>query len=180
MLQRPFFLQSTCVVTRPDNQQIIHYIKYSNEWDFSHKLLFIENDGIIIFSIWLFLIFLRRALLLKEINMKKKMATAILLFFKKRKYHHNRELSSTSARYIFLKKTPRGLIEETKHPIKPVFSHHFNSFRAVFSSSSDSFFIHSRALWEQWFFESLCTYCFMSDDKITPSCNYFLCLREIY
>lgn len=67
-------------------------------------------------------------------------ATAILLFFKKRKYHHNRELSSTSARYIFLKKTPRGLIEETKHPIKPVFSHHFNSFRAVFSSSSDSFF----------------------------------------
>lgn len=51
--------------------------------------------------------------------MKKKMATAILLFFKKRKYHHNRELSSTSARYIFLKKTPRGLIEETKHPIKP-------------------------------------------------------------
>lgn len=82
---------------------------------------------------------------------------------------------------IYLKKkTPRGLIEETKHPIKPVFSHHFNSFRAVFSSSSDSFFIHSRALWEQWFFESLCTYCFMSDDKITPSCNYFLCLREIY
>lgn len=81
--------------------------------------------------------------------------------------------------YFFLK-TPRGLIEETKHPIKPVFSHHFNSFRAVFSSSSDSFFIHSRALWEQWFFESLCTYCFMSDDKITPSCNYFLCLREIY
>lgn len=78
--------------------------------------------------------------------MKKKMATAILLFFKKRKYHHNRELSSTSARYIFLKKTPRGLIEETKHPIKPVFSH-FNSFRAVFSSSSDSFFIHSRALY---------------------------------
>lgn len=111
---------------------------------------------------------------------EKKMATAILLFFKKRKYHHNRELSSTSARYIFLKKTPRGLIEETKRPIKPVFSHHFNSFRAVFSSSSDSFFIHSRALWEQWFFESLCTYCFMSDDKITPSCNYFLCLREIY
>lgn len=41
---------------------------------------------------------------------------------------------------IYLKKkTPRGLIEETKHPIKPVFSHHFNSFRAVFSSSSDSF-----------------------------------------
>lgn len=70
---------------------------------------------------------------------EKKMATAILLFFKKRKYHHNRELSSTSARYIFKKKTPRGLIEETKHPIKPVFSHHFNSFRAVFSSSSDSF-----------------------------------------
>lgn len=51
---------------------------------------------------------------------------------------------------IYLKKkTPRGLIEETKHPIKPVFSHHFNSFRAVFSLSSDSFFIHSRALWEQ-------------------------------
>lgn len=69
---------------------------------------------------------------------EKKMATAILLFFKK-KYHRNRELSSTSARYIFKKKTPRGLIEETKHPIKPVFSHHFNSFRAVFSSSSDSF-----------------------------------------
>lgn len=39
----------------------------------------------------------------------------------------------------FFKKNPRGLIEETKHPIKPVFSHHFNSFRAVFSSSSDSF-----------------------------------------
>lgn len=69
---------------------------------------------------------------------EKKMATAILLFFKKRKYHHNRELSSTSARYIF-KKIPRGLIEETKHSIKPVFIHHFNSFRAVFSSSSDSF-----------------------------------------
>lgn len=68
----------------------------------------------------------------------KKMATYGCYSLKKRKYHHNRELSSTSARYIFLKK-PRGLIEETKHPIKPVFSHHFNSFRAVFSSSSDSF-----------------------------------------
>lgn len=77
---------------------------------------------------------------------------------------------------IYLKKkTPRGLIEETKHPIKPVFSHHFNSFRAVFSSSSDSFlYTHGH------YGNSLCTYCFMSDDKITPSCNYFLCLREIY
>lgn len=62
--------------------------------------------------------------------MKKKMATAILLFFKKRKYHHNRELSSTSARYIFLKKNSSWFNRGNKTPNKALFSH-FNSFRAL-------------------------------------------------
>lgn len=112
---------------------------------------------------------------------EKKMATAILLFFKKRKYHHNRELSSTSARYIFKKKKNSSWFNRgNKTPNKARLQSSFQQFSCGFLFEQRQFFIHSRALWEQWFFESLCTYCFMSDDKITPSCNYFLCLREIY
>lgn len=111
---------------------------------------------------------------------EKKMATAILLFFKKRKYHHNRELSSTSARYIFKKKNSSWFNRGNKTPNKARLQSSFQQFSCGFLFEQRQFFIHSRALWEQWFFESLCTYCFMSDDKITPSCNYFLCLREIY
>lgn len=110
---------------------------------------------------------------------EKKMATAILLFFKKRKYHHNRELSSTSARYIF-KKNSSWFNRGNKTPNKARLQSSFQQFSCGFLFEQRQFFIHSRALWEQWFFESLCTYWFMSDDKITPSCNYFLCLREIY
>lgn len=80
----------------------------------------------------------------------------------------------------FKKKNSSWFNRGNKTPNKARLQSSFQQFSCGFLFEQRQFFIHSRALWEQWFFESLCTYCFMSDDKITPSCNYFLCLREIY